>query len=398
MLINILTGVLLGALLSRPHTRELFQVKLVKAVQLGLGTGLLVVLIDFSMHSTFVVSLFFDGAIWGGSFLVLTLMLSLGEYTGSMPTTHMTWKHICTFKPLHQGLLIGGLVALMWGLSGVLVRGLFREGNYVLDYGISYGFLGMLLSMLFSGRAVSIQPAEILILPSPKRLLASMAERTHKRNTSLVGLGSMLLIGLSFCLRYWLMQRWADGLSYGLSYGLGDGLGIAVSYWLLVGLFQSTSSESLQEDQRTRPNQGIDRSFRNGVFLGLVSGGICMIGSGFALLTGDVLNRAFYSVAHHSALNQGLSNGFRIGLSTALSASPILGLAGLLAVFLLRGGFAWWRHWILRILLRCSHVLPLYLVRFLDDADRRIILYKVGGGYRFIHDLLRDYLVSHIDK
>jgi hypothetical protein len=25
-------------------------------------------------------------------------------------------------------------------------------------------------------------------------------------------------------------------------------------------------------------------------------------------------------------------------------------------------------------------------------------LYKVGGGYRFIHDLLRDYLVSHVDK
>jgi hypothetical protein len=30
-------------------------------------------------------------------------------------------------------------------------------------------------------------------------------------------------------------------------------------------------------------------------------------------------------------------------------------------------------------------------VEFLDYAVERIFLYKVGGGYRFIHQLLQDY-------
>jgi hypothetical protein len=58
------------------------------------------------------------------------------------------------------------------------------------------------------------------------------------------------------------------------------------------------------------------------------------------------------------------------------------------------GGLAWWRHWVLRLLLWCSGALPLRLVPWLDEAAQRILLRKVGGGYRFIHDLFRDYLAT----
>ncbi len=30
----------------------------------------------------------------------------------------------------------------------------------------------------------------------------------------------------------------------------------------------------------------------------------------------------------------------------------------------------------------------------LDEATQCILLYKSGGGYRFIHDLFRDYLTT----
>jgi hypothetical protein len=58
------------------------------------------------------------------------------------------------------------------------------------------------------------------------------------------------------------------------------------------------------------------------------------------------------------------------------------------------GGLAWWRHWVLRFLLWRSGTLPWRVVPLLDEAAQRILLRKVGGGYRFIHDLFRDYLAT----
>ncbi len=37
---------------------------------------------------------------------------------------------------------------------------------------------------------------------------------------------------------------------------------------------------------------------------------------------------------------------------------------------------------------------PWRMVRLLDEAAQRILLRKVGGGYRFIHNLFRDHLAT----
>jgi eukaryotic-like serine/threonine-protein kinase len=37
---------------------------------------------------------------------------------------------------------------------------------------------------------------------------------------------------------------------------------------------------------------------------------------------------------------------------------------------------------------------PPHLVRFLDYAADHVLLQRVGGGYRFVHILLRDYFAD----
>jgi hypothetical protein len=38
--------------------------------------------------------------------------------------------------------------------------------------------------------------------------------------------------------------------------------------------------------------------------------------------------------------------------------------------------------------------MPWHYVRFLEEATERILLQRVGGGYRFIHPLFLDYFAS----
>ena len=52
------------------------------------------------------------------------------------------------------------------------------------------------------------------------------------------------------------------------------------------------------------------------------------------------------------------------------------------------------QHYTLRFWLYHYGYLPFNLVPFLDQAADRLILQKVGGGYRFVHRLLQEYLAS----
>src|SRR2546426_2853898 len=93
-------------------------------------------------------------------------------------------------------------------------------------------------------------------------------------------------------------------------------------------------------------------------------------------------------------LNGGLNGGLSLVLIGGLSYGWEIGLPVGLLVILFMGGLAWWQHWVLRFLLWRSGATPWRLVPLLDEAAQRILLRKVGGGYRFIHDLFRDYLAT----
>ena len=51
------------------------------------------------------------------------------------------------------------------------------------------------------------------------------------------------------------------------------------------------------------------------------------------------------------------------------------------------------KRWAEQLLVR-NNFAPWNYADFLDYAAERKLLHKIGGGYRFIHELLRDYLAE----
>ncbi len=129
----------------------------------------------------------------------------------------------------------------------------------------------------------------------------------------------------------------------------------------------------LDDHHRIKPNQGIRQSVRNGIIVGFVTGGLF----GMVGLLIDTIVRLVSRESYG-----GLSQGLAMGVTAAL------------LVALLMGGLAGLRHLLLRVLLACAGLMPWQTIRFLDDTARRILLYKDGGGYRFIHRLFLDYFAD----
>lgn len=115
-------------------------------------------------------------------------------------------------------------------------------------------------------------------------------------------------------------------------------------------------------------NEGIRSTGKNGLVFGLVAGLVFAFGVTFAGTVG--------------------------GQIVGWSMGPIAGLAEGLGIGLLVGHAAYAKHFILRFFLSRQDNLPWNLVPFLDEAAERLLLRKVGGGYMFVHRLLRDYFIS----
>jgi magnesium-transporting ATPase (P-type) len=83
----------------------------------------------------------------------------------------------------------------------------------------------------------------------------------------------------------------------------------------------------------------------------------------------------------------------KFDLITSLSVAPIGGIFyGLIMWF--SSAKAIFQHFFVRVLLRCYGYIPWNYAHFLDHATERIFLQKVGGGYLFIHRLLRDHFAN----
>src|SRR5262249_38214379 len=90
-----------------------------------------------------------------------------------------------------------------------------------------------------------------------------------------------------------------------------------------------------------------------------------------------------------------LNSDVHVGWMVAEPYLLPVGVAGALLAALLLGGLAWWRHWVVRLLLWCSERMPWRFTRLLEEGRQRILMQRTGGGYRFFHDLFRDYLATH---
>ncbi len=385
---------LLGGLLSgggaapqpEPHGRKTRRISwqqilqwLLVSLLIGLGSGL------SSELSSGVIGKLREGVIYGLASLLLQILLvkrntAQRPFQTSPPIGRTKWQRLTRNTVLRYGLLIGVVVGLIFGLNYGLSDRLIFGLSYGLIFGLGYGFIGGLLSHLLIDRSVSVQLTERVIL-SWKSLGRSLWSSQNRR----AALQIMALVGLIYGLGNGLHAGLVSGLHAGLSIGLINGLSIGLIYWFLSGFFQGVASETIEDQQRVVPNQGIHRSARNGVVLGVVStmivGLSIVLSSGLSIGLGLVLSGELNHVPSHT-LGLLLSSG----LSTGLSAGLLFGL--------LMGGWACLRHYVLRLLLWRAGAMPWNYPRFLDYAAEHILLRKVGGGYIFVHRLLLEYFAS----
>ena len=273
--------------------------------------------------------------------------------------------------------------ASVYGLSGGLTDGL--------GVGLSY----VLISLVLSRQMAGIHPTERLGW-TRRSLKIGLFNPKHLRSTVLLAALSFFFSGLSI----WLVDLGfgpSGALAYGLSFGLSTGLSFGLGYWFLLGLFQGTTQERIEDQDRRVANQGIHYSLRNSVIASIIGGGV--IGSMSTV-------KSWLSSVIGMGLSRGLTEGWSIGLGYALSYTLsdmlsdlvsqglVIGVSGALLICILIGGLAVWRHYVLRFLLWRSRTFPWRAPQFLDDATARFLLRRVGGGYSFAHRLLLDHLAD----
>lgn len=156
-------------------------------------------------------------------------------------------------------------------------------------------------------------------------------------------------------------------------------LGLAIG--VPMGLWRSLVPAELS----TRPsaNNGTRRSALSAlatlVFIAFSGAGAC-----------GLMALALTAVRISNGTHEHLLTGFLLGLKAGLALSLVIGA---LAAFQ-KGGIFFFRHFAVRAILAKQGLLPWQTVRFLDFATATSFLQKVGGGYIFKHDLLRDYFAK----
>jgi hypothetical protein len=317
-----------------------------------------------------------------------------------LETLQPTWLPTHESRRLYRSLLVLG-VAFVGGLVGTLAAGLsmLAPGFGGLGFGLVFAVVGGLVYVLGFGMDIKSRPGTHLawfwdklrnglgVLIVVGLLLGVLPSLDLKLVVGLVG---GLVFGLSYRLdseiRPTEILTWSwdkllggllviliGGILVGLlvvpTFGLIAGGLVCLLFWILAGLSFGWSGELLAEPARSRPNQVVRNSAKNGGIVGLLGGLIAFmtVGLVFALPLGPIRGALF-----------GLDVGIVFGLG----------------VCLVRGGGAALQHWVLRFGLWRSGCVPFRYVHFLEEAVDRILMRRESGGYRFIHGSLMRYFAS----
>lgn len=299
--------------------------------------------------------------------LWITLVIGIGMGLSSLVENLYFWHSDRLNHPLSQA------------LSDALNTGLTA--------GLIIGLVTVLVSQMLEVQAKDIHLTERLRW-TWRSLARSLFATKHLSATILlvsitwliVGLNDLLHLGLSFGLDYALHFGLRFGLDTGFIEGLSFGLNFGLSYWVLLGLFHSISQERVEDKDRSVFNQGIRRSLRNSRIMGIIGGGVI----GIIVVLGLLLRQLpFYP-----------NLGTIIELTDVPSLGVFQAMIGGLLVWAVTGRLAVRRHAVIRRLLWRAQTFPWKAETFLNDATTRILMQRVGGGYRFIHRLLLDYFAT----
>jgi eukaryotic-like serine/threonine-protein kinase len=233
-----------------------------------------------------------------------------------------------------------------------------------------------------------------------------------------------LIFGLIFGLVFVLTSGQMFGLYFGLYFGLIEWLTYGLIYGLIGGLIGGPISTEIEN--KNQPNQGIWVSAKNAIIFGSIFGLIfglsnellseprTKLRSELSRLSGlnhelSILSRpsSELSSTMSSAMSRltGLSSALSNELSSTLMNASNTGLsyeliglyfgliAGLIGGFA-NGGLAFIQHFTLRFFLYRTNCIPWKIVPFLECCIERLFLYRVGGGYIFVHRLLMEHFAQ----
>ncbi|GAA1305328.1 NACHT domain-containing protein [Saccharothrix xinjiangensis] len=297
---------------------------------------------------------------------------------------------------LATGLLIGLAFGLVGGLIGGIVAGIvvgvlsglafwtesmfgpplpFRvranqiEWRSSLAFGLAFGIVAGLtfgpVAGIVSGLTFGVlvgHPEDFLDAPPP--------QPTRFRPGS-VQWGSSIVLGL------------ISGLTLGLTIGFMPGLLVGITFGFTTGLVSGLGERDL--------NQNLTPSAQHRGDLTLLFGLAVLYGS-----TGGLASGVSFTLIEE--LMPRLVNGLTFGLADQSSFGLVdrlmLGLVGGLAI----GVVTWmlntaaWRTAISQLYLAGKYRVPLRLLKFLADANKRHLLRTVGPVYQFRHATLQDRL------
>lgn len=147
---------------------------------------------------------------------------------------------------------------------------------------------------------------------------------------------------------------------------------VGLIYGLIGGLIKGLSVGELEI--KRSPNQGIKASMYNNV----ITWGIGII------LGGGLYLSLWMASGWLNQVDEQLHISLRGGLIAAILIIPIWSDSGEPVL----------KHFSLRLVLTAYGYTPWNLAQVLNYSTHRLILQRVGGGYRFIHRLLQDHLAK----
>jgi hypothetical protein len=267
-----------------------------------------------------------------------------------------------------NGLLAAALYLICFGVANFAMIGPRVLYAFLVLGSTNVGGFGVviaLLSMVMSERNASVRPVEVVVV-SWRHALRRMVDARPVRPALVIG-------GVSFTIILIVDLGGGVGLAQTVPASAFFGVLMALLWLLLGGFYTGLAGDLMPEGGRITPNEGMHRSVRNGLLVGLAASGI-----------------AWVTVVAGAATAGGSSFAIRAAGTYALFD----GISWMVLGGLLYGGAAWLQHATIRVLMALEGSLPLRAVEFLEDAESRALLRRSGGGYVFVHDLFRDHLAS----
>lgn len=171
---------------------------------------------------------------------------------------------------------------------------------------------------------------------------------------------------------YWqIIGDWmSDPLLSGLLLGITLGLMLILAYSLILGIRGS----EIDIEEKDYPNEGILLSVSSAIYHGAIIW--VLFGSVWALMNNLLIPFPWMC---------------------RVSMFPILGPGNVFLILfggLLGGGLVCIKHFTLRLMLYYEGYVPWNYARFLDQAAKHRFIQRIGGRYRFTHDLLRKHFAG----